>query len=190
MNFTLPKYADRSLETSIIFRDKATQRANSERSQQQVQSRLSPAAARISRKTPNTPQSARWPWATAGGKAATAGILKWSGSKKPAESSKGASQQNNLQTGAQNDPKNGALNGGARNGSLSPKGKLWHRIQTEGWSTSTPTGEEGHGAAGGRDGEDGWEEPYNRWVVLETETFKEARKSHQLAFLELEAIKV
>lgn len=35
-----------------------------------------------------------------------------------------------------------------------------------------------------------WEEPFNRWVVLEGETLNEARQSDQMAFLELEAIKV
>lgn len=43
--------------------------------------------------------------------------------------------------------------------------------------------------AGGRGG-DKWEESFNRWVVLEGETLKEAKKTEQLAFLELEAIKV
>lgn len=35
-----------------------------------------------------------------------------------------------------------------------------------------------------------WEEVFNGWVVLESETLKEARKSPNLAFLELELIKV
>eukprot|EP00903_Cladosiphon_okamuranus_P010785 g10191.t1 len=42
----------------------------------------------------------------------------------------------------------------------------------------------------GRQGGDRWEESFNRWVVLEGETLKEAKKTEQLAFLELEAIKV
>lgn len=33
-------------------------------------------------------------------------------------------------------------------------------------------------------------ESFNRWVVLEGETLKEAKKTDQLAFLELEPIKV
>lgn len=37
---------------------------------------------------------------------------------------------------------------------------------------------------------DTWEESFNRWVVVEGETLKEAKKADQLAFLELEAIKV
>lgn len=45
--------------------------------------------------------------------------------------------------------------------------------------------------AGAREGlEDVWEEPFNPWVVLESETLREARKASQLEFLELEAIKV
>lgn len=35
-----------------------------------------------------------------------------------------------------------------------------------------------------------WEEVFNGWVVLESETLKEARKTDKLAFLELELIKV
>lgn len=35
-----------------------------------------------------------------------------------------------------------------------------------------------------------WEEVFNGWVVLESETLKEARKAYKLAFLELEMIKV
>lgn len=42
---------------------------------------------------------------------------------------------------------------------------------------------------GGSDREDVWAEPFNRWVLLESETLKEARKTDQLAFLELQAIK-
>ncbi|CAM9354995.1 unnamed protein product, partial [Sphacelaria rigidula] len=45
-----------------------------------------------------------------------------------------------------------------------------------------------NGASGGS--EDMWEKPFNPWVVLESETLREARKTNQLEFLELEAIKV
>lgn len=48
--------------------------------------------------------------------------------------------------------------------------------------------EEGSGEGGGWGGV--WEESFNRWVVLEEETLHEARKTEQLAFLPLEAIKV
>lgn len=34
------------------------------------------------------------------------------------------------------------------------------------------------------------EDSFNRWVVVEAETLKEAKKTDQLAFLELEPIKV
>lgn len=44
--------------------------------------------------------------------------------------------------------------------------------------------------AGGGRWRDTWEESFNRWVVLEGETLKEAKKTDQLAFLELEPIKV
>lgn len=46
------------------------------------------------------------------------------------------------------------------------------------------------GVGGGGGGGDTWEESFNRWVVLEGETLKEAKKTDQLAFLELEPIKV
>jgi len=45
------------------------------------------------------------------------------------------------------------------------------------------------GSGGVMEGEE-WEEVFNQWVVLEGETLREARKTEQLAFLELEAIKV
>lgn len=45
-------------------------------------------------------------------------------------------------------------------------------------------------ASQSEESEDGWLDPFNRWVVLESETLQEARKTDQLAFLELEAIKV
>lgn len=48
----------------------------------------------------------------------------------------------------------------------------------------------GGGAGGGGRGGGAWEESFNRWVVLEGETLKEAKKTDQLAFLELEPIKV
>ena len=52
----------------------------------------------------------------------------------------------------------------------------------------------GGGVGVGGDGGGGggtWEfKPFNRWVVLEGETLREARQTEQLAFLELEAIKV
>lgn len=42
-----------------------------------------------------------------------------------------------------------------------------------------------------RESKDGdWEKPFNPWVVLESETLREARKTDQLEFLELEEIKV
>lgn len=46
------------------------------------------------------------------------------------------------------------------------------------------------GFGGGGRGGDAWEKSFNRWVVLEGETLKEAKKTEQLAFLELEPIKV
>ena len=49
----------------------------------------------------------------------------------------------------------------------------------------------GGGGAEGVDGRGAWEsKPFNRWVVLEEETLREARQTERLAFLELEAIKV
>lgn len=51
-------------------------------------------------------------------------------------------------------------------------------------------GENGEGGEGEGTNRDEWQESFNRWVVLEAETLKEARKTDQLAFLELEAIKV
>lgn len=61
-------------------------------------------------------------------------------------------------------------------------------------TSSTPTmstqkkAQDGEGEEGTRG--NAWQEAFNRWVVLEAETLKEARKTDQLAFLELEAIKV
>lgn len=56
---------------------------------------------------------------------------------------------------------------------------------------ATPTSQRKKlGGEGGGGGEYLWEESFNRWVVLEVETLNEARKTDQLAFLELEAIKV
>ncbi|CAN0150987.1 unnamed protein product, partial [Ectocarpus sp. 8 AP-2014] len=55
---------------------------------------------------------------------------------------------------------------------------------------ATPTSQRKKLGGGGGVGEDSWEESFNRWVVLEAETLNEARKTDQLAFLELEAIKV
>lgn len=43
---------------------------------------------------------------------------------------------------------------------------------------------------GGGGGGEAWEAAFNQWVVLEGETLREARKTEQLAFLKLEAIKV
>ncbi|CAN0120172.1 unnamed protein product [Ectocarpus sp. 4 AP-2014] len=55
---------------------------------------------------------------------------------------------------------------------------------------ATPTSQRKKLGGEGGTGEDLWEESFNRWVVLEAETLNEARKTDQLAFLELEAIKV
>lgn len=55
---------------------------------------------------------------------------------------------------------------------------------------ATPTSQRKKLGGEGGVGEDLWEESFNRWVVLEAETLNEARKTDQLAFLELEAIKV
>ncbi|CAM9560871.1 unnamed protein product, partial [Ectocarpus sp. 13 AM-2016] len=55
---------------------------------------------------------------------------------------------------------------------------------------ATPTSQRKRLGGEGGVGEDLWEESFNRWVVLEAETLNEARKTDQLAFLELEAIKV